>query len=50
MSGGRPPRERKINGASAVRAGGFVHEVASETILVELEVLNARNVDMVMMI
>ena len=50
MRGGRPPRDRRIRGASPVRAGAFTHEVASVFKLVELEVLKVRNADEVIII
>lgn len=47
-SGGRPPRERRIKGVIAVRAGAFAHEVAKELIFVDLFILNTMNVEKVM--
>jgi len=48
VRGGRPPRERRMSGARPANAGNFAHEVARVLILVEPEVLNARNVAEVM--
>lgn len=45
MRGGRPPRDRKIRGASPVRAGDFVQEAARALMLVELVMLNVRNAE-----
>lgn len=45
MRGGRPPRERKIRGASPVRAGDFVQEIARVLMLVERVVLNVRKAE-----
>ena len=50
MSGGRPPRDNRIRGARAVRAGFFVQEVDRVGILVALEVLKVRKVEVVMRI
>lgn len=48
VSGGSPPRERRIRGVRAVRAGAFAQEVASVLMLVDLLSLNTRNVENVM--
>lgn len=48
MSGGRPPRESRINGVREVRAGAFVHEIASILIVVALFNLKAMKVENVM--
>lgn len=48
VSGGRPPSERRTRGVRVVMAGAFVHEVASELILVALLSLKIRNVENVM--
>jgi len=50
VRGGRPPRERRIRGASPARIGVFAQEVAKVLMLVELEVLNVRNVAEVIII
>ena len=50
VRGGRPPKDRKIKGVSAVRAGSVIDEVASEFKLVVLEVLNVRNAEVVIII
>ena len=50
VRGGRPPRDRRIRGASAVRAGVLGQEVARVLICVELEVLNIRNTEEVIRI
>jgi len=47
VSGGRPPRDRRIKGVIAVSAGVFVHAVASILTLVALFSLNTRNVEKV---
>jgi len=49
VSGGRPPRDRRTKGVMAVRAGVFVHAVASILTLVDLFSLNTRNVEKVIM-
>jgi len=49
VSGGRPPSERRTRGASAVRAGAFVQEVASALTFVALLSLNTRKVEKVIM-
>ena len=50
VSGGRPPRDRRIRGARPARAGIFAHEVARVLILVESEALNVRNAEEVIII
>lgn len=50
VRGGRPPSERRTRGASAVRAGAFVHEVARLLMLVDPQSLNVRNAEEVIMI
>lgn len=45
VSGGRPPRDKRIRGIKDVRAGAFVQEVARALMLVELLSLNTRNVE-----
>lgn len=47
-SGGKPPRERRMRGVSAVSAGALVQEAARALILVALLNLNTRNVEKVM--
>jgi hypothetical protein len=47
VRGGRPPRERRIKGAKAVRAGAFAQEVARALMVVDLFSLNTRNVEIV---
>ena len=47
VSGGRPPRERRIRGVRAVNTGVLAHESASELMLVTLFTLNVRNVERV---
>lgn len=47
MRGGRPPRDRRIRGVMAVRAGVFVQERARELIAVALLSLKLRNVAVV---
>lgn len=42
VKGGRPPKERRIRGISAVRAGLFVQVVASELMLRAFFVLKDR--------
>ena len=49
VSGGRPPRERRIRGARAVNTGALDQEVARELRFVALFNLNVRNVEEVMM-
>lgn len=44
VSGGRPPRDRRIRGVIAVKAGVLVHEMARELIAVALLSLKFRNV------
>ena len=50
VKGGRPPSERRMRGAKPVRAGALAHVVARELTLVELEALNVRNAEEVIMI
>jgi len=50
VRGGRPPRESRTRGASAVRAGASDQEVARVLSVVELVVLNVRNADEVIKI
>lgn len=45
MRGGRPPSERRMRGARAVRVGAFVHDVARVLMFVALLSLNTRNVE-----
>ncbi len=45
VSGGRPPRERRMRGVRAVSVGVFAQEVASVLMLVDLLILNTRNVE-----
>lgn len=47
VSGGRPPRERRTRGVSAVRIGVFAQEMARELMLVALFVLKIKNVEKV---
>lgn len=47
-SGGSPPRERRIRGVMAVRAGVLAQEVAKELTFVDLFILNTMNVEKVM--
>lgn len=47
VSGGSPPRERRMRGARVVITGAFAHEVASVLMLVELFSLNVRKVELV---
>lgn len=47
VSGGRPPRESRIRGVSAVRAGVFAQEIARELMFVALLILNIKNVEKV---
>lgn len=49
VRGGRPPRESRMRGMSAVRAGAFVQDVARVLIFVDLLSLNTRNVEIVIM-
>jgi len=48
VSGGSPPRERRIKGVRDVSAGAFAHEVARVLMLVALFSLNTRKVEKVM--
>lgn len=43
-SGGRPPRERRVNRVIIDRSGDLVEDEAMELILVELKFLNKRKV------
>lgn len=47
VRGGRPPRERRINGARAVMAGDFAQEILRVLIVVDLLVLKTRNAEAV---
>lgn len=47
-SGGRPPRERRMRGVMAVRAGVLAHEVARVLMFVDLLILNTIKVEKVM--
>lgn len=49
-SGGRPPRERRIRGVIAVRAGVLAQEVDRELMFVDLLILKTINVEKVMVI
>lgn len=49
MSGGSPPRDKRIRGARAVITGAFDQDMASELMLVELLSLNVRNAENVIM-
>lgn len=48
VSGGSPPRERRIRGAREVITGVLDQEVAREFTFVALLILNTRNVEKVM--
>lgn len=48
VRGGRPPRDKKIRGARAIRAGAFVQEAARVLMVVVLLSLKTRNVEKVM--
>lgn len=48
VSGGSPPRDRRIKGARAVATGAFAQEIASELTFVELFSLNIRKAENVM--
>lgn len=50
VRGGRPPRERRISGARALRAGNLAQEVARVLTLAASNVLNVRNAEDVMTI
>ena len=50
VRGGRPPRERRISGARALRAGNLAQEVARVLTLAAPNVLNVRNAEDVMTI
>lgn len=45
MSGGRPPRERRMRGARAVSVGALVQDEASWLMLVDWFNLNTRKVE-----
>jgi len=45
VRGGSPPRDKRISGVKAVRAGAFVQEVARALIFVALFNLKTRNVE-----
>lgn len=45
VRGGRPPRESRMRGVRAVRAGAFVQDVARVLIFVDLLSLNMRNIE-----
>lgn len=47
VRGGSPPRERRIRGVMAVRAGALAHDVASILMVVALLSLNVRNIEKV---
>lgn len=47
VRGGSPPKERRVRGAIAVRAGALVHEMASWLIVVALFALKIRKVGIV---
>lgn len=47
VNGGRPPRDRRRRGASAVSAGAFAQEEARVLIFVAAPSLNTRNVEVV---
>lgn len=49
VRGGRPPRESKMRGMRAVRAGAFAQDVARVLIVVDSLSLNTRNVENVIM-
>jgi len=49
VRGGRPPSERRTRGASDVRIGALVQEVASVLMLVDLLSLKTRKVENVIM-
>lgn len=49
VRGGRPPRESRMRGMRAVRAGAFAQDVARVLIFVDLLSLNTRNVENVIM-
>lgn len=48
VSGGSPPRDKRIRGVMDVRAGAFAQEVARVLIFVELLSFSMRNVEDVM--
>lgn len=48
-SGGRPPRDNRIRGVMALRAGDLAHEIARALMFVELFILNTINVEKDMM-
>lgn len=45
--GGRPPRDNKIRGVIAVRAGVLAQEIARELMFVDLLILKTMNVEKV---
>lgn len=45
VRGGRPPSERRMRGARAVRVGAFVQDIARVLMFVALLSLNTRNVE-----
>jgi len=49
VRGGRPPSDSRTRGARPARAGVLAHVVASELTLVELDALNVRKAEEVMM-
>lgn len=49
VSGGRPPRDRRIRGVRDVRMGALAQEVARALIVVVLLSINTRKVEEVMM-
>lgn len=48
VRGGRPPRDNKIRGVSAVSTGAFVQDTARLLMVLALFSLNTRNVENVM--
>lgn len=50
VRGGRPPRDRRINGVKEVSAGDLVHEVAKELMFVDLFALKIKKVEEVIRI
>lgn len=49
VSGGSPPKDRRIRGASEVRMGVLAQDVASAFTLVDLFNLKTRNIEKVIM-
>lgn len=45
VSGGRPPRDRRIRGVRDVRIGALAQDVANELIVVVLLSINTRKVE-----